>query len=225
MTKEDRAVAIVDLIAQTMAAINDGERAEHLLCHTLGRASDADALVLLSQDHAHQIRTHILWPNPRRATPLAEAITASRGHPLAEGHLFGELRQFGPPLDAGSNQSDTTRLLVISRRAGFTPEARIFFSEVTPTLGLLLPRAAAACQRLERARMATDAANSLNLTSRELEVLQLLSEGLLARTIAQRLGLSPRTIHKHLSNVYGKLGVHDRLVAVSYARERGLINP
>ena len=92
-----------------------------------------------------------------------------------------------------------------------------------PTLQLLLPHVADACRRAQQVRTAADAAAALNLTAREVEVLQLLAEGLLARTIAARLGLSPRTVHKHLSNVYTKLGVHDRLVAVSIARAQGLI--
>ncbi|QLQ17350.1 MAG: response regulator transcription factor [Micropruina sp.] len=61
------------------------------------------------------------------------------------------------------------------------------------------------------------------MTERELEVLRLLAEGLLATSIASRLSLSPRTVHKHLGNIYRKLGVHDRLVAVSLARLHGML--
>ncbi len=61
------------------------------------------------------------------------------------------------------------------------------------------------------------------MTTRELEVLQLLSEGMLASSIAIRLAVSPRTVHKHLGSVYRKLGVHDRLVAVTLARRLGLL--
>jgi DNA-binding CsgD family transcriptional regulator len=62
------------------------------------------------------------------------------------------------------------------------------------------------------------------LTTRELEVLRLLAEGLLARTIAVRLELSPRTVHHHLGRIYDKLGVCDRLAAVLRAREQGLLS-
>ena len=62
------------------------------------------------------------------------------------------------------------------------------------------------------------------MTERELQVLGLLAEGLLATSIASRLRLSPRTVHKHLGNIYRKLGVHDRLVAVSLARLQGLVD-
>jgi DNA-binding CsgD family transcriptional regulator len=63
-----------------------------------------------------------------------------------------------------------------------------------------------------------------SLTARELEVLRLLAEGLLARTIAVRLEVSPRTVHHHLGSIYDKLGVCDRLAAVLCARERGLLS-
>lgn len=61
------------------------------------------------------------------------------------------------------------------------------------------------------------------ITSREQEVLELLSEGLLARSIAQRLEVSERTIHKHLGSLYRKLDAHDRLLAVQRAESLGLL--
>ncbi len=61
------------------------------------------------------------------------------------------------------------------------------------------------------------------LTVRESQVLRLLSEGLLARSIAQRLDVSERTVHKHLGNLYRKLDAHDRLLAVRRAESLGLI--
>jgi DNA-binding CsgD family transcriptional regulator len=52
------------------------------------------------------------------------------------------------------------------------------------------------------------------LTPREREVFALLGEGIKAVTIAHRLGISPRTVEKHLENGYAKVGVGDRLSAV-----------
>jgi DNA-binding CsgD family transcriptional regulator len=69
----------------------------------------------------------------------------------------------------------------------------------------------------------TASAAGHSLTHRELEVLSLLAQGLMARSIAARLDLSPRTVHKHLGSIYQKLGSHDRLVAVIRAREVGLL--
>ena len=61
------------------------------------------------------------------------------------------------------------------------------------------------------------------LTGRELAVLQLLSDGLTAVAIGSRLGISPRTVHRHLAAIYRKLGVCDRVRAVVEAREAGIL--
>jgi DNA-binding NarL/FixJ family response regulator len=57
----------------------------------------------------------------------------------------------------------------------------------------------------------------LGLTSREGEVLSWLSKGKTNRDIAQILGLSPRTIDKHLEQIYAKLGVENRTAAAAIA--------
>lgn len=63
----------------------------------------------------------------------------------------------------------------------------------------------------------------LGLTGRELAVLRLLADGKTAASIGRTLGISPRTVHVHLTHVYGKLSVNDRLMAVSVARQAGLL--
>ena len=55
------------------------------------------------------------------------------------------------------------------------------------------------------------------LTAREREVLQWLSGGKTDRDIACILGISPRTVHKHLQRMYEKLGVETRTAAVTRA--------
>jgi DNA-binding response OmpR family regulator/DNA-binding CsgD family transcriptional regulator len=55
------------------------------------------------------------------------------------------------------------------------------------------------------------------LTSRESEVLSWLSKGKANRDIAQILGLSPRTVDKHLEQIYAKLGVENRTAATAIA--------
>jgi DNA-binding response OmpR family regulator/DNA-binding CsgD family transcriptional regulator len=57
----------------------------------------------------------------------------------------------------------------------------------------------------------------LGLTSREGEVLSWLSKGKSNRDIAQILGLSPRTVDKHLEQIYAKLGVENRTAAAALA--------
>jgi DNA-binding NarL/FixJ family response regulator len=57
----------------------------------------------------------------------------------------------------------------------------------------------------------------LGLTTREGEVLSWLSKGKTNRDIAQILGLSPRTVDKHLEQIYAKLGVENRTAAAAIA--------
>ena len=61
------------------------------------------------------------------------------------------------------------------------------------------------------------------LSARELEVLELVAEGLSAAEIAERLVLSRETIRTHIRNVHAKLGVGDRVSAVVKAMRAGLI--
>jgi DNA-binding NarL/FixJ family response regulator len=60
------------------------------------------------------------------------------------------------------------------------------------------------------------------LTSREVEVLSLLAEGLTQADIARKLSISPRTVGAHIEHILGKLGVHSRAQAVAVAYRRQL---
>jgi ATP/maltotriose-dependent transcriptional regulator MalT len=61
------------------------------------------------------------------------------------------------------------------------------------------------------------------LTSREVEVLRLVAEGLSDKEIADRLHLSGHTVHRHISNVRTKLGLPSRAAAVAWAAQQGLL--
>ena len=61
------------------------------------------------------------------------------------------------------------------------------------------------------------------LTPREIEVLQLLAQGLDNARIAARLVVTKRTVQNHVSNIYGKLEVATRTEAALYAIRRGLV--
>ena len=79
----------------------------------------------------------------------------------------------------------------------------------------LLARADALAARLGTARPA-------GLSEREIEVLQLVAEGLTDAQVADRLSLSPRTVSQHLRSIYNKLGVNSRAAATRFAVEHGL---
>jgi len=63
------------------------------------------------------------------------------------------------------------------------------------------------------------------LTPRELEVLQLICDGLSNKDIAVRLKLSANTVAVHRANIMATLGVHKTAELVVYALQHGLVNP
>jgi DNA-binding CsgD family transcriptional regulator len=58
---------------------------------------------------------------------------------------------------------------------------------------------------------------SYHLTAREIEVLMWVAKGKTNRDIGQILGMSPRTVNKHLEHIYVKLGVETRTAAAALA--------
>jgi DNA-binding NarL/FixJ family response regulator len=61
------------------------------------------------------------------------------------------------------------------------------------------------------------------LTDREIEVLQLLAQGMANKQIALQLGISEHTVKFHISGIYTKLGATNRTAAVRLGVRRGLI--
>ena len=77
--------------------------------------------------------------------------------------------------------------------------------------------------RRARLKLPGVAAPSVNLlTTREVDVLRLVAEGLTNREIGRRLYISEKTASVHMSNLIAKLGVANRTQAVHVARERGI---
>jgi DNA-binding NarL/FixJ family response regulator len=62
-----------------------------------------------------------------------------------------------------------------------------------------------------------------SLTPRELQVLELVADGLPNKAIATALGVSDETVKFHLASVFGKLGASNRTDAVRLALSRGLV--
>jgi DNA-binding NarL/FixJ family response regulator len=72
-------------------------------------------------------------------------------------------------------------------------------------------------QRVEESRV--------GLTEREVEVLQLVAEGLTNAAIAERLVVSLHTVRNHVARISRKLGAHSKLEALSIALRQGLVSP
>jgi two-component system, NarL family, nitrate/nitrite response regulator NarL len=70
---------------------------------------------------------------------------------------------------------------------------------------------------------ATEGAIQEALTAREIEVLELMAEGLANKAIAARLGISDQTVKFHVAAILGKLDATNRTEAVRRAVRRGLV--
>jgi LuxR family maltose regulon positive regulatory protein len=95
-----------------------------------------------------------------------------------------------------------------------------------PPMARLLQLAAARAAAPDSARRllaAFPSASAELLSERELEVLELIAEGLTNQEIAARLYLSPFTVKAHTRSVYTKLDAHSRMQAVATARKLGLL--
>jgi len=71
-------------------------------------------------------------------------------------------------------------------------------------------------------REKTDAA-SFGLTARELQVLRLVATGKTNRAIAADLVLAEKTVDRHVTNIFTKLGVSSRAAATAFAYEHRLL--
>jgi len=120
------------------------------------------------------------------------------------------------------------RALSLAEPEGYV---RIFIDEGEPVAQLLRQAAARGlqvsyvCKLLAAFTETAPLSPSMTepLSERELEVLRLLAAGLSNREIGEQLFLAVGTVKKYTSNIYGKLGVHKRTLAVARARELGLL--
>jgi DNA-binding NarL/FixJ family response regulator len=93
------------------------------------------------------------------------------------------------------------------------PRARSFSSSVAqPDLG-----------RVEALSRTVTTPRAGGLSRRELQVLRLVAGGKTNRAIAAELFISERTVERHISNIFTKLGISSRTAAAAYAYEHRLV--
>jgi DNA-binding CsgD family transcriptional regulator len=176
---------------------------------------------------SHPVLGH--WIDGHTGVAVVSALVTDR-HAWRNSEAFSLLQQgLGCTETAGIriNTGDyAVRMIGVARQRDFTREEIELLEDLERPVNVLTAHAdwLAGIQRTTDGagsplRRATDA----GLTSREFEVLQLLADGLLASTIADRLSISPRTVHRHLTHIYRKLDTHDRLTTVMQAQAAGLL--
>ncbi|MCP3448264.1 response regulator [Bradyrhizobium sp. CCGUVB14] len=145
---------------------------------------------------------HILWATPQAQKLLADHHGAQADDFVLPPSLLQWLEQ---AKGKGSAKSQAASL-------PDNPQLRFYYmGEIAPNEFLL---------RLSKesgTALPPEFTSELGLTTREGEVLAWLSKGKTNRDIAQILGLSPRTVDKHLEQIYAKLGVENRTAAAAIA--------
>jgi DNA-binding NarL/FixJ family response regulator len=79
--------------------------------------------------------------------------------------------------------------------------------------------------RVEALSHARPNQSASGLTPREVQVLQLVASGKTNRAIATNLVLSEKTVARHVSNIFTKLGISSRSAATAYVYEHDLLAP
>jgi DNA-binding CsgD family transcriptional regulator len=105
------------------------------------------------------------------------------------------------------------------------PNDEIFPAVLNEALAVLKDLGATpALQRAERL-LEPPARREGPLTTRELDIVELVALGRTDAEIAERLFISRRTVNTHLSNIYGKTGINNRVELSTWAIANGYVNP
>jgi DNA-binding NarL/FixJ family response regulator len=151
----------------------------------------------------------IMWATPQAQKLLADSLGAAG---VDEVILPESLRLWLDQAQAGKGGAKDGGSARAAAAVPDHPELRLHYMGRAGSNEFLL--------RLSKEQMgAVPAAfaSEFGLTTREGEVLSWLSKGKTNRDIAQILGLSPRTVDKHLEQIYAKLGVENRTAAAAIA--------
>jgi DNA-binding CsgD family transcriptional regulator len=165
---------------------------------------------------------------PGRAPSTARARAGRAWSTSSTARLIGEVTGANHVLAIPLPQTTTpiTGCMVYRSGADFTDDHVRAAQRLQPLLAAVEQQR----QLLERLRRTLEPAGSqvdpvadCTLTPRELSVLLLLTDALTAAAIGRRLGISDRTVHKHVEKIYRKLGTRDRISTVLRAQRLGLL--
>jgi DNA-binding CsgD family transcriptional regulator len=232
-----------------LKSMANGQSAENALCTGIARHLRADAVAQLVYDQPTKTGHLIVWPDTLDLVSLRSAVDRlSHLAPVLLAHSAKEQRASCLlTTDARSEWPGRQVSRVLRQGLGFEQLAQVSIEGPPGRVRLVIlarhhdfdPLDVQVLRRLrdplcwlmqvtehQSARSFADygCPSDPGLSTREIDVLTLVAQGLMARTIAARLEVSPRTVHKHLGSAYRKLDAHDRLVAVRRAEGLGLLS-
>jgi DNA-binding CsgD family transcriptional regulator/tetratricopeptide (TPR) repeat protein len=149
------------------------------------------------------------------------ALALSDGDPAAALPLLRSAARCWREVDAPYAVATVTVLIGLACRAvGDEDAAEVELTSARSTFARL--GAHPDVHRVEELQHSTQAFGPLS--AREIEVLKLVAAGKTNHAIAAELFVSERTVHRHVSNIFDKLGVHSRTAAASYAIQHHLVD-
>ncbi len=171
----------------------------------------------------------------RAAADLAGGLVAAADGEWAEAlrrieNAVAAYEAMPAPFEASLARLDLARCLLATSRHGIAAQDARAALECLERLGAA--REAFRARRLVDeitalspgvARPTSASVRTADLTTREVEVLRLVAQGLGDKEIAVRLHLSSHTVHRHVSNIRTKLCLPSRAAAVAWAAQNGLL--
>lgn len=189
-----------------------------------GETARAEAALAELDSIAHRVATSPLLAMASAARAILAAATGRAAEARVGFEDAVDLHaRAGTAFDAAVARVELAELLpALGRNDAARAEAAAAL-ETFERLGAyhLAQRASALEARIARAKRA--ASTGEELTHRQVEVLRRVADGQTNKEIAAELSLSEKTVDRHLSNVFDRLGVSSRAAAVALAIERALI--
>jgi DNA-binding NarL/FixJ family response regulator len=189
-------IAIEEMLARIRVHLSNAR-----LTQSARAALDVSGRFLLAVNRQGKV----MWATPQAQRLLADSLGPAAGDEMI---LPAALQQWLEDAQQGKGGSKTPATASFPDH----PELRLYYMGNAGPNEVLLRLAKDTTSTLP-----AEFTSELGLTTREAEVLSWLSKGKTNRDIAQILGLSPRTVDKHLEQIYAKLGVENRTAAAAIA--------
>jgi LuxR family transcriptional regulator, maltose regulon positive regulatory protein len=215
-----------ELLTGYLRRIPEGARTERVYVYELlvraelgrGRTDEANSALAELEALAEEIGT-----DPMRAAALAAcgAVSLANGNAEHARDCFEEAAHLyersGSPYECARSRVELARAL---HALGSRERAA---SEAAAALAVLEPMGAVPAADAAHEFAGGDTPGESALTPRQGEVLALAAEGLTDREIGERLFISEYTVHRHMSDIFTRLGVSTRTGAVARALREGMV--